>query len=625
MGNPNTGNYQRKNLRLFFAKEPRRLVISLILFSISLTFSIAYFSNIGAAVMAVYSMVIIAYMMVYGLQKNAQNNESRSLSYLFLLSAVLFIIATCLLIVNGAAGLSQLSYAQYTFIHFLLFIPIFFMLQLYLYIKNKKVKIALMALIVLIIAIYFTYLIFVADDETVIAFYAIKSFLGGINPYSVSIANILYNYHQSTNVGLTINSNSGIMDMLGYPALYFLVQLPFFLIFNPSMQALTGSFMKSQGAIFFLVFIFSYLLIARNKKEMKSNFPAYFLLGMLILSLSSLVIFLMMAVILLMYSRFGDKYSWLILGIALSLQEQLWVIVILFIVYSFNSYGFKKGIADAIGSLSVFLLINGYFISADPAIYVHNLLTVASNILPNSLAPIGYFLVSVYPVPFHTFVYLFLLSLALTIAILLYTNKKKLVPLLSIIPFLFLNHGLAIYYLLPFAAFAFISESGIKDDSKNSMRSALNKNKDYAFAFFGIIAAAVVLIIAVIYAGHLAYTNNLGISIQNQSITQTSPGNYIYSSRLSSVPDSNAVMSLLIEVISNGSDMYYGLFNSSIIKGSLNCSFPCSVNVNKIALPPSGSYNLSASISGNIIKQAYFSAVLYNKDYYYRSQPIKYR
>ena len=590
-----------------------------------MAFSIAPFSNLDAAIMAVYSLVIVAYIVAYGLQRNAKKGNSVISSYLSILSIAIFIIAAYIFISSGPAFMSSFHGAQSAIVTLLLVIPVFFSLQLYLYIKNKKIQIAIAALVVLIIVVYFTYLFgFLADDEMIIALFAVKSVLAGINPYSVSIANILYNYHQSNNLGLTINSNSGIMGMLDYPALYFIVQLPFYLLSNPSVHDIQ-SFMSVQGIAFFLIFLYSFLLLVRNKMEMRPNFPAYLLLALMMLSLSSLVIYLMLAVILFMYSKFGERYSWLILGIALSLQEQLWVIAILFIVYSFNSYGFRKGAADLIGSLSIFLLINGYFIFLSPEIYVHNFLTVASNILPNSLAPIGYLIISAYPVPFHALMHLFLLSLVLAIAILLYTNKKKLVPLLSIIPFLFLDHGLAIYYLLPFAAFAFIIESDIKESGRNSLRSVLDQNRNYVHAFYGIIVMAVLSIIAVIYAGHLAYLNNIGISIQNQSITQTSPGNYIYSSRLSSVPDSNAVMSLLIEVISNGSDMYYGLFNSSIIKGSLNCSFPCSVNVNKIALPPSGSYNLSASISGNIIKQAYFSVVLYNKDYYYRSQPIKYR
>src|SRR5208283_3732191 len=140
------------------------------------------------------------------------------------------------------------------------------------------------------------------------------------------------------------------------------------------------------------------------------------------------------------------RYSWLILGLMVSLQEQLWVIALLFIAYSFNNNGARKGLKDLLGVAAVFLLINGYFMFTAPSSYVQDFIGPLAAVLPNQDSPIGYLLASVYQVPLYAYTYLFLISIALSLLVSLYLNDRKLILPLSVIPFLFLGHASTLYY-----------------------------------------------------------------------------------------------------------------------------------------------------------------------------------
>lgn len=612
---------------LFFCADSRKLVFSFLLFFISLTYVSATWSGASSLLMAAFCAIIITYACAYGTFVRTKSGFSSKVSTAsFYASILLFLLLTSIAISSSQLSIRYLFLAINTAGYAIMFLFLFFILQLFFYTKNPKARFAIILAAFLITAVYFAFatIKYVADDEMVIAYYSIVALLHGINPYTISISKALYSLEISTNLPLTVTTGNTIVGVLDYPALYVLVQIPFYLLTNVTLQSLQHSFMHLEAFVFFGLFLISYMFVAGKKRYTGPDFLAYIALGFAITTLSSIVIFLMMAIVLALYSDFGKRNAWLLIGLAVSLQEQLWVIALLFIAYSFNNYGWKKGALDFLGAAAVFLLINGYFLLSGGAYaYVSNFTSLTSGLFPNSYSPIGYLLINVYDFSTISFNYLFGLSILLSILLSLYANDKKVILLISIMPFMFLGHGAQIYYIVPIALFAILSEVELKENRMGYIQNRLRKTAAPALALS--ILAFIVVTAAVVYLGHSSYESNFGISTTGQSISAFNSTDLVYNSVVASSLQKHESVSLLLELDVGGSDSYFGLFNDSIIRNSSKCGFPCAVNVNNIAFEGKGTYNLTAFIPSNITAPAYISAILYNSSYFYKSAPVLYK
>ncbi len=622
-----SGSAGRKPLPLYGA-DPRNLALSFILFLITVGYLLPEYSAAGSCLVIVFAALLIIYTIAYGLGLHKPGRKTRAATAAsFYTSILLFIVATALYISLGQASIVNFFQLQYVVSYLVMFLLLFFILQLYFYTKDRRIKLSVIAIVVILVAIYFTphFINYQTDDEVVIGYYAVKNLFNGVNPYTVSISNVLYNLHSSIGTSLTITTNGSIIGVLDYPALYFLVQVPFYLLLNPLPQDLTGSFIHAEGFVFVLLFLLAYMLIAADRTSTGSKYLVYIALGLFTLYLSSMITFLMLALVLILYSGIGKRHSWLFLGLALSLQEQLWIIVLLFIAYTFNTYGAKRGLRELAGALAVFMIINSYFIISSPSGYLNNFLEITSAIQPSGLSPIGYIIATSFNVPLHAFTYIFLGSILLALVISLYVNDRKLILLFSVIPFLFLGHALQIYYLLPIVAFVLVADVKVKESAGNWLRTMIAGSQAARCAYASLLLVSLLLILAVSVYAHNSYSSGFGMSADNISITRSNSTTLTYHAYLSYNYRNATPMYLLIEIDANSTGKYFGVFNYSIIKGSQICGFPCSVNPNRIILPSTGSYSLTATIPANIHTPAYISAVLSNNEYYFRTQPLLYR
>lgn len=621
-------NGERKSL-LFFCINPASLVLSLILFLICLSYNLPVSSNLGFAIIILYSFIMIFYTIVYGINlRRPTASLSGFAAASFCISIALFLASTILFLPVSQSMQGKIIMALNFGTYFIMFSLIFFIARLYFLSKNRESQLIVIAAVVAIVAIFFVLAVatFNPDDEILISYYGIQHMLNGINPYSQSISSTLYAYLQhSPGTALTVSTNGSILGAMDYPALYFIVQTPFYLLSNTSLQYLQSSFFNYQMFAFFLLLLLSYALVKGRKWNSGLDLLVIILLTVTTLFyLTSMIVYLMLALIVLMYSNLANKYSWLILGLMASLQEQLWIIVLLFIAYSFNNYGAKRGLKDLLGASAVFLVINGYFIFIAPSSYVSSFIGPVSEALPSSASTIGFLLASNYQVPLYTYTYLFLISIVLSVLISLYLNEKKLILLLSIVPFLFLSHSHMFYYAVPIIAFAMVINANAITDARDRVARAMAKKRAMAYAFVAAIALCISAMFVITYVSHLSYNNELGLYAYNQSIEETNITTITYHAQLSYNPKNVTYLYLLIGDDSNGTITYAGLYNHSLIKNSLNCSFPCSVDVNRIVLPSSGHYNLTATFPPGVTTPAYFFAVLSNNDYYYETQSLEY-
>ncbi|MDE1768717.1 MAG: hypothetical protein KGH62_05110, partial [Candidatus Micrarchaeota archaeon] len=214
-------------------------------------------------------------------------------------------------------------------------------------------------------------------------------------------------------------------------------------------------------------------------------------------------------------------------------------------------------------------------------------------------------------------------------ALLLYSNNKKAIPLLSMVPFIFSLHGLIIYYYFFMAMFVVILYSKQEKYSEGGFRKAINKNGSLR-NLLAVFAALLVFVGGILAIdAHSSYVNGLNLSISGQQSYEN--GSVLhYNGMLHFDVNSTKRVYLLLQVyngqIHRGLNVaYYGLDNTSLLSSSTNCSYPCSLNDNVIQLNSSDSpYLINATVYNvTAINPVYISAFLYNGRYAYQSTMIR--
>ncbi len=493
----------------------------------------------------------------------------------------------------------------------------------------KALSYALVAgAIAFIIVIYLCGIISTSlDDEEFVSIAAAHALVSGQNPYLHSFASQLYNYSLTKNfsAGLTYTTDNLFESGVDYPALSFLVFAPFAALSSIGL-GFTYSGINVLNVILTLLLVFVIAFIVEPDALRR---PPVIMLVFLLAFLAvyaSLIDFIMLAVVLLAFYFIDNKYLWILLGIAASLQEQLWIVVILMLAYSFRAHGAKRGSINLAGTLLVFLLINGYFIAANPSAFFSQVIAPASSyILPNSSAPIGFSILMIYNTLLSLESILFISATILSIILFLWLEDKRLIFLLSLLPLMFLYHAILPYYTFFLAAMivTLYIKNGAKRADARRLPSALATR--VALSCIAILALSTALFIV---SSHNAF-EKIGISVANQSLPPPTSNYTLYNASLSY--SSNTLGSLTLQE----SVMYsyqavpvaYGMHGDEILikpyYNLTNESLQYKVNPNRILLTgQSGAINISVKIPSNSInKVSLAECVIYNGPYYYICPP----
>jgi hypothetical protein len=510
---------------------------------------------------------------------------------------------------------------------FFFYIPVIFLIffGFFIYRKKpfkhaKKIAVVLFVIAIALLLFYYTYIItsWTADDEIVIQYFSAKSIIALLNPYTQGYGPVLFS--NLSNVAVTLTTKNGIADALDYPALYPLSGVPFTAL-SSSLSTYKSFGMKIEIFATMCILFFSIGYFAKEKILKKLSFTA--LIGILIAlaMLSSAVQALMLALLVIAYATSGKKYGWIAMGLAASMQELLWIPVLLLLTYTFINFGYRKMLRELSLTVIVFIAINAPFMLLNLNAFANDVIfPMASYIFPNDYAPVGYFITLLYPIPLHSFSILFGISVLMSLSIFIYFNDKRLVALLSLLPLTFLDHAIPTYYAF-FIGFLLIS-----------ININYRKGKvDIAKYKKGILAASAVLALAAVVfvlAMHAIYSNNFSISNFSQGYSTKAAANstqisynitFSYSSKLHS-------FYTLLDIYSNGSTSVYGIEGFVLMHhGNLSISNINSSNVNPnvMLFNGNGTYAGNYSIYDNIGKNSYLQCIIYNSSYIYFSTPIK--
>lgn len=467
---------------------------------------------------------------------------------------------------------------------------------------------------------------FGVNDEQYISYLAAKSFLSGNLTYKASFLPQLLNV---SSIGLTFTTNNNIISSMSYPALYFLAQVPLYLLYQSSYHGenlipyVNGMDNAEIAAFFFMALI---VAIYSIDKRYLSNpkFGIIFALLFMLYPMLSPIILLAASVLILAYAKLESRYSWIILGIGLSIHNILWPAIMLLILYSFN-FGLKKGMHNLFGAIIIFLLINGYFISQSPSAFISNVISpAAGNIFPNPTSLLSFPAEYFFNVSMPWLKYLLIAGMLLSISIFLYFNNKLLVGMLSLLAILFISHSIMVYFTL-FISFTIFCIFLPASKSEQSFKSGIIAKNKRIFGYC--ILFMLLLIPSIIYFGHEDYMNSFGISISSQSLSLRN-STLLYNFSINKAADVNATMYLIIYGNINGRSGYFGLINESLLLNQSECtdSTQCQVNRNIIHVD-SQTYRATAvlndpvglnySSGGSMICRCFVSAMLYNGNYVY--------
>jgi len=503
---------------------------------------------------------------------------------------------------------------QQFLIWFFFYIPILFLVFFGMYLfkmkpfRQARLISTLFFLVAAALLFYYNFVLIISwhmDDEMFIQLLSSKQILNLQNPYESNYSSLLF--ENLSNFGITATTENKFIGVLDYPALFPIVGIPFIIL--P---------IKIQTMLKLQVFLFLYLLfltISHLAKKEETTKPSFLILTGILVSLfvlSSSIQALMLLLILIAYSKSSTRYGWLFLGLAASIQEMLWLPVILLILYTFSSFGFKKGIKELSLTLLTFLIINGPFILLSPYKFLHNvILPATSYIIPDSYGLAGYLITAFYPTGLSAYSLVPSASIIFSILLMLYINDKRLVFIISIIPFLFLAHGLATYYL--FFIGAFLISLGLEYKAGRDRISRYKRPILYALVIIVISTAAYV------FFAHSAYERSFYIKTLNQSYAIVN-NTLLYNLTLSykaNIPTLTTLFSIY-----NGSIVLYGI-DGSIIQGANETPNEEMIDTNFIHLNKKGIVNIEYKIAlPQGIGTFYADPAIFNGSYVYYPPPI---
>jgi uncharacterized membrane protein len=487
--------------------------------------------------------------------------------------------------------------------------------------RSVRFGYVLICIVIVMVVVYFLSGIAIRyykiDDEVFIAVRSIKYLVSGLNPYQHSVAQELY----YNNTGFSLTANNELIGILNYPALYLYSYIPFYFFVKPTLADMQQYIVPMQAAAFYTILLFAIGFSIEKKHLTPLLISIFIMLAFLFVNVASMTSFLMLALLVLAYAKTGTRYSWLLFGLCISIQELLWIPVILLIIYSIKNYGYRKGIYDILGMLIVFLIINSYFIAISPSAFLNALFNpIQKLIIPGGESPISFLLISNYQITLDAYTYLFGIMILFGAAAVLYTNKKILIGLMSMLPFLFLAHTLSAYIAF-FMAFFFISM--LMPDEKGKHQSAIRLRLSKP-AFIAVTVLLVTISAIVVYNSHTTYASNFNLRVTNQSLHyDTATNETIYNGTLNYSKASQGYAYILFFVYEGKTFGIAGLRNYSLTENPVMCSgndIDCMINVNRIPLNGSrGTYQINVRLGkANATERIrYARLVIYNGRYYY--------
>ena len=592
---------------------------------IILDFLTAYGIIFGVFAGAIFILCAFSYIYLRG------PIRERIIRFSFIASAINLLATACYLGVFLSLFYEQFAFELFMITAVVMTVSLPLFLGIYL-VKGKdrlpaRLGHALVFIAIALIVVYFASGLVVRsysiDDEMYISMLSMMNLLAhGTNPYAHSFATQIYS---NRSIGMTFATDNRISGTLDYPALYMFASTPFILLANPTIYNLEHIISGTQYAVFLALLLVVIGLSIERTKISKGLIGLILIIGFMLMLMASINEILMLALLILAYKEAGRKYSWLLLGLCVSMQELLWIPALLILAYTFRNYGLKKGFSDIVGATLVFLLINAYFILQGPSTFFSSIFsTEHGSVLPFGSSTFGPFILLNYHTLLGLSSTLFYIAIVLVVVASLYFNDKKLIGLFSMIPFMLAFRSLPSYYSF-FALFIFVTLSMKKPALENSVR--LDRKYKMLLAVLGCLLIAGLVLAT--YLSHADYTNGLDLRISNQSALHVVTSNSIEYSGTLHYNGTGTAYIMFFGYSSTFGAQKIGLYNQSLIDTPARCAsgnVTCMVNVNRIELDATNhTLDIVANIPYNLVDGSNgIRIAIYTGNYFYLGNEVNY-
>ncbi|MCL4404488.1 MAG: hypothetical protein M1544_00410 [Candidatus Marsarchaeota archaeon] len=397
------------------------------------------------------------------------------------------------------------------------------------FLKNnfRHARAVAVALFITAIALFFFYQLYIfgysgigSDDEMVIAYFSLHYALAGHNPYDFSSAKILFS--NGTRYGFTLLTNNTVVGRLDYPALFMFLGAPFYSMFAGTAASVMdhGNSIGYLALLLVSLFLFASFAGKRILGDFRILAPAIVVFMLYSLQIVSFQYPFMVIMLLLMLRFAKSRYLFLILGIAASVQELLWVPVLLAIVYVFSTKGIRDGLKLVAMGAIVFLAINGYFIALGPGTFIAQVFKpLNGNLVPFYFSPGSFLIQEFYPIPLSAYSVFFYLLVAASALITAYSGNRLTILTGMFISYMAIDHSLIVYFLMPVAVMASAIAMGTRFDEKSILKAFLKSHGFESLKFLAstLSALSIIAILALVYF-HAQYESNFGLRVISQSM-----------------------------------------------------------------------------------------------------------
>jgi hypothetical protein len=597
-----------------------------------------YFSDTLTVLIDIYSLVYLAFMIVFSLFRKKRQFTKFSYAAFIVMLLIAAVSFTYLIRIQLSAN-SILGEAVNVGIAFAIIFPTTAIAVFgFYFIRTRPLKkyartIGVVLLIAAIV-LFFYYEIYGfgykgvnADDETVLSYYAFKAMQSGHDPYGINIKSILMS--NSTSYGFTLTTANKIVGYLDYPILFVLVLAPFYYLAHGSAGEVIYAANSAAYLAFIIVTILSFAA-AVSKKRLKSFrmvLPAMVIFILYFVQILSVQYLIMAIALIAMFYSIDKWYAFAVLGLAATLQELLWIPIIFVLAYMAATDGTVRGAKTAIGAAAVFLLINGYFILQNPGIFLsHVIAPVNSYLVPFLLSPVPSLLMLFYPVSMHGLELVFYVSIAIGAVAVYISRNKVIIASMSLLAYFFLYHTLVAYFAFSITMLFFIAVMETDKEPKRAIKkhdkAGLNRNRRIRTGYAALSALAILLIFVVAYS-HYSYLHYFGVNVSYEGMTD----NGTYAVIGISNNGIEALNASIIEVYSTNSieenTLGFSVSEPEYITNMSSCDSACMklnyINYNILELLPKHSYRAKIFLPQNTSS---LRCDIYTKYYYYECPAI---
>ncbi len=431
-------------------------------------------------------------------------------------------------------------------------------------VKNRTaISYSFLVAAILVVLLFFSLgaVYYLMNDETLIGIQSFKVLVSGGNPYAMNLSQQVYNAYTSNIITApTVTSNNNVVGNLEYPLLYTL-SLPFYYLFDT--HTIDHLLLPIEIGVFAALVLVSLFKSIKPRHDSVLIYGLALVVPFMINALTSPTLMLLFALLIILFWKSDSKYAGILFGIAASLQQLAWIPLLLLFFYILNNNGSRRAAMVLLTAAVTFLLINAYPIILNAGIFFSSVLAPASGSIIPTGGLFGYYLLAS-GISEHLVTEVYFATILISVAVILFTNKKRLLGPLSLLPFMFMDRGLAVYFTLFITltvATMLIGNNG-SDERVNRFLNALRSHGKTALP----LSIALVSLLVIAFSFYVAAPRPAPFYFYNASIGGSTNSTYSVSIAAGS-GSTNETFHVLLEAMMLKSYIIssFGLFGRSAL------------------------------------------------------------